>query len=179
MAILNVKIGLRGQCLAQILTHKLCEVCGAFQALQACMSPCQGCTACETACSLLAAGRELGVRGCCDCRLLALGQDPLQAVSGARLHHQLLPDLVRAEHWNVSSVTGPSFMVTHAEVEVYSTCSTALLCSTFATRTCKCCCFLIKVFHQLLIWHLVQSANCIGCNESATTGLALAAQASC
>ncbi|DBB05404.1 TPA: hypothetical protein ACH3X3_010619 [Trebouxia sp. C0006] len=50
-------------------------------------------------------------------RLLALGQDPLQAVSGARLHHQLLPDLVRAEHWNVSSVTGPSFMVTHAEVE--------------------------------------------------------------
>ena len=53
------------------------------------------------------------------CRLLALGQDPLQAVSGARLHHQLLPDLVRAEHWNVSSVTGPSFRVTQAEVEVY------------------------------------------------------------
>ncbi len=61
----------------------------------------------------------MGVRECCVCRLLAMGQDPLQAVSGARLHHQLLPDLVRAEHWNVSSVTGPSFMVTHAEVEVH------------------------------------------------------------
>ncbi len=71
------------------------------------------------------------MRGCCDCRLLALGQDPLQAVSGARLHHQLLPDLVRAEHGNVSSVTGPSFMVTHAEVEVHLPYSNALLCSTF------------------------------------------------
>ena len=83
------------------------------------MSSWQGCTACETGCFLPAADGEMGVRGCCVCRLLALGQDPLQAVSGARLHHQLLPDLVRAEHWNVSSVTGPSFMVTHAEVEVH------------------------------------------------------------
>ena len=49
---------------------------------------------------------------------MALGQDPLQAVSGARLHHQLLPDLVRAEHWNVTNTTGPSFMVSNAEVEV-------------------------------------------------------------
>lgn len=143
MAVLSFEVGLRGHCLAPILTHKLCEVCGASQALQASVSFWQGCTACETALHfLLAAGGETGVRGCCFCRLLALGQDPLQAVSGARLHHQLLPDLVRAEHWNVSSVTGPSFMVTHAEVEVHLPYSTALLCSTFARKTCKSCIFL-------------------------------------
>ena len=51
------------------------------------------------------------------CRLLAMGQDPLQAISHARLHHQLLPDRVRAEHWNVTNTTGPSFMVSAAEVE--------------------------------------------------------------
>ena len=52
------------------------------------------------------------------CRLLAFGQDPLQAVAGPRLHHQLLPDSVGAEHWNVTSTSGPSFMVPDAEVQV-------------------------------------------------------------
>ncbi len=33
------------------------------------------------------------------CRMVALGQDPLPAVSTARLHHQLLPDTVAAEAW--------------------------------------------------------------------------------
>ena len=54
----------------------------------------------------------------CMCRLLAFGQDPLQAVAGPRLHHQLLPDFVGAEHWNVNSTTGPSFMGPDAEVQV-------------------------------------------------------------
>ena len=54
------------------------------------------------------------------CRLMAFGQDPLQAVAGPRLHHQLLPDFVGAEHWNVSNATGPSFMVSNAEVQVRS-----------------------------------------------------------
>ena len=30
-------------------------------------------------------------------RLVAYGEDPLVAVSAARLHHQLLPDIVAAE----------------------------------------------------------------------------------
>ena len=59
------------------------------------------------------------------CRLLAMGQDPLQAISRARLHHQLLPDRVRAEYWNVTNTTGPSFMVAAAEVAV---CCMSLLC---------------------------------------------------
>ena len=52
------------------------------------------------------------------CRLMAFGADPLQAVAEPRLHHQLLPDFVGAEHWNVSNTAGPSFMVSNAEVEV-------------------------------------------------------------
>ena len=51
-------------------------------------------------------------------RLMAMGQDPLEAVSGARLHHQLLPDVVRAERWSVTNTRGPSFNVDNAEVEV-------------------------------------------------------------
>ncbi|KAL3136319.1 hypothetical protein ABBQ38_005583 [Trebouxia sp. C0009 RCD-2024] len=50
-------------------------------------------------------------------RLLAFGQDALQAVARPRLHHQLLPDLVLAEHWSVSNTTGPSFMVSDAQVQ--------------------------------------------------------------
>ena len=52
------------------------------------------------------------------CRLLLFGQDPLQAVAGPRVHHQLLPDSVGAEHWTVNSTAGPSFMVPDAEVQV-------------------------------------------------------------
>ena len=89
-------------------------------------------------------GGELGVRGCCVCRLLALGQDPLQAVSGARLHHQLLPDLVRAEHWNVSSVTGPSFMVTHAELEVHLPTQMPCCAQLLPERRASIACFLSK-----------------------------------
>ena len=47
-----------------------------------------------------------------------MGEDPLEAVSQARLHHQLLPDRVRAEYWNVTNTTRPSFMVSAAQVEV-------------------------------------------------------------
>ncbi|KAL3147382.1 Gamma-glutamyltranspeptidase 3 [Trebouxia sp. C0010 RCD-2024] len=50
-------------------------------------------------------------------RLLAFGQDALQALAGPRLHHQLLPDIVRAEHWSMSNTTGPSFMVSDAQVQ--------------------------------------------------------------
>ena len=59
------------------------------------------------------------------CRLLAFGQDPLQAVAGPRVHHQLLPDSVGAEHWNVTSNAGPSFVIPDAEVQV-SLCLTYL-----------------------------------------------------
>lgn len=52
------------------------------------------------------------------CRLLALGQDPLEAISHARLHHQLLPNQVAAEYYNITNATGPSFMVSAAQVEV-------------------------------------------------------------
>lgn len=34
--------------------------------------------------------------------MVALGQDPLLAVSAARLHHQLLPDNVAAESWSTA-----------------------------------------------------------------------------
>ena len=70
------------------------------------------------------------------CRLLACGQDPLQAVAGPRVHHQLLPDTVDAEHWNVSSTGGPSFMVPDAEVQVR-------LCLTYlrsCLSVCTCVC---------------------------------------
>ena len=78
---------------------------------------------------------------------MALGQDPLQAVAGPRLHHQLLPDLVRAEHWNVTNTTGPSFMVSNAEVEV----QWHMLCVTHAAGIQKCC---IAVEHTAGLWVL-------------------------
>lgn len=116
------------------------------------------------------------MRECCVCRLLALGQDPLQAVSGARLHHQLLPDLVRAEHWNVSVVTGPSFKVTNAEVEVHipaqlPSCASLLSKSVQVLRFARLnlsVYFLSRSFYRVC---------CHGCNASATMGLELAAQA--
>lgn len=45
--------------------------------------------------------------------MLALGQDPLAAISSPRLHHQLLPDTVAAEAWNS---TGSSFVVSSETV---------------------------------------------------------------
>ena len=75
---------------------------------------------------------------------MALGQDPLQAVSGPRLHHQLLPDLVRAEHWNVTNTTGPSFMVSNAEVEV----QWRMLCLSHAAGS------------QSAAWHLSTQLGC-------------------
>ena len=36
-------------------------------------------------------------------RLVGLGQDPLPAVSAARLHHQLLPNTVAAEAWGTEA----------------------------------------------------------------------------
>ena len=39
-------------------------------------------------------------------RVLVLGQDPLAAVAGARLHHQLIPNAVYAEDW---ATTGAEF----------------------------------------------------------------------
>ena len=47
-----------------------------------------------------------------------MGQDPLEAVCGARLHHQLLPDRVRAEQWSVTNITGPTFQVPPPQIEV-------------------------------------------------------------
>ena len=38
------------------------------------------------------------------CRLIAYGQQPLAAVTSARLHHQLYPDTVAAESWQASGV---------------------------------------------------------------------------
>ena len=40
-----------------------------------------------------------------NCRLVALGNDPLVAVAGPRLHHQLLPDYISAERWNTTSAS--------------------------------------------------------------------------
>lgn len=37
------------------------------------------------------------------CRMVGLGQDPLPAVSSARLHHQLLPNTVAAEAWSTKA----------------------------------------------------------------------------
>ena len=37
------------------------------------------------------------------CRMVGLGQDPLPAVSPARLHHQLLPNAVAAEAWSTKA----------------------------------------------------------------------------
>ena len=47
-----------------------------------------------------------------------MGQDPLEAVCGARLHHQLLPDRVRAEQWSVTNITGPTFQVSPPQIQV-------------------------------------------------------------
>ena len=49
------------------------------------------------------------------CRLVALGNDPLVAVSAPRLHHQLLPDTVTAEQWAAGRL---SLHVDHPTVQV-------------------------------------------------------------
>lgn len=48
------------------------------------------------------------------CRLITQGQDPLLAVAGPRLHHQLLPDVVLAERWKNPDV---SFMTPDSVIE--------------------------------------------------------------
>ena len=76
------------------------------------------------------------------CRLLAFGQDPLQAVAGPRVHHQLLPDSVGAEHWSVTSNAGPSFMVPDAEVQVSLRLTYLQSCLSVPVSVllCLCCC---------------------------------------
>ncbi len=52
--------------------------------------------------SWLTEGTNLDSSAFLGCRIVALAQDPLVAVSSARLHHQLLPDTVAAEEWHTA-----------------------------------------------------------------------------